>query len=796
MLSHSDIEYALGFIEIRRQLLDKCHTPFGKEMAGEDFFMQNADSILPKMHQTAEIKYILEFGGGIPALAHEDIRPEIDRIKTPGTAIEIESLIDIAFIISSVHKLKKIFAKNSDHCPIINDLCEKHAYTFSLSEKINGIIDESGGVRSNASEKLANIRKEIEWQRKKIEKSIYGILKSLKEKGVVEEDINLSIRSGRLVIPLPAAKKRIIKGVVLDESATGQTAFVEPIEIFELNNSIQDLEHEEKNEIKRILIAVTNEIRPLSAEILENAAFLGLIDFIKGKASLALEQNANIVTYSKQQQFSLVAARHPVLEASLKKQGKYIVPLTLELNPDERIMIISGPNAGGKSVAMKTAGLMQYMFQCGFLIPAGEGSILFTFDKIFCDIGDQQSIENDLSTYSSHLLNMKNFLENAGNESLVLIDEFGSGTEPESGAAIAEAVLNGLNKKSVFGIITTHYFNLKMFASNNDGLVNAAMLFDNTLLRPQYILKSGKPGSSFALEIASSIGLPQDILNASGENIGQGRIEMEKMVQDLENEKIKLEDRRKELSLAEDFVNELIQKYENLNKSLLDKRDRIIRKAELEAETKLDKANALIEKTIREIKESGAEQQKSKKIRKDFDKEKLDISGESNKALEQLPLKKSNRIDEKPIIPSKIGDIVRLENGHDEGEIIEIKGKKAKVLFSHAQLEIALEKLIKVNPKKDKKTTPKAKMIIEEKALSTTLDLRGKRADEALIELDKYIDQALLLSIHSFSILHGKGQGILRKIIRDQLSDYREILRFEDAPSDAGGEGITVVKIL
>jgi DNA mismatch repair protein MutS2 len=391
---------------------------------------------------------------------------------------------------------------------------------------------------------------------------------------------------------------------------------------------------------------------------------------------------------------------------------------------------------------------------------------------------------------------MKNFLENAGNESLVLIDEFGSGTEPESGAAIAEAVLNGLNKKSVFGIITTHYFNLKMFASNNEGLVNAAMLFDNALLRPQYILKSGKPGSSFALEIASSIGLPQDILNAAGENIGQGRIEMEKMVQDLENEKIKLEDRRKELSLAEDFVNELIQKYENLNKSLLDKRDRILRKAELEAETKLDKANALIEKTIREIKESGAEQQKSKKIRKDFDKEKLDISGENNNALEQLPLKKSNKIDEKPIIPSKIGDIVRLENGHDEGEIIEIKGKKAKVLFSHAQLEIALEKLIKIDPKNEKKSSPRAKMIIEEKALSTTLDLRGKRADEALVELDKYIDQALLLGMHSFSILHGKGQGILRKIIRDQLSDYRELLRFEDAPSDSGGEGITEVKVL
>lgn len=796
MFNNSNIEHALGFIEIRRQLLDKCHTPYGKEMAGEDFFMQNADQILSKMEQTAEIKYILEFEGGIPALEHEDIRPEINRIKTHGTALEIESLINIAFIIYSIHELKNIFTKNSEHCPIINDLCKKHTYTLSISEKINGIIDEKGNIRSNASEKLAEIRENIERQRKKIEKSIYGILKSLKDKGIIEESINLSIRSGRLVIPLPAAKKRIIKGVILDESSTGQTTFVEPIEIFELNNSIQDLEHEEKREINRILIAITDEIRPLSLEIIENAAFLGLIDFIKAKSTLAIEHNANIVSYSNEQQLSLVAARHPVLETSLKKQGKYIVPLTIELNPDERIMIISGPNAGGKSVAMKTAGLMQYMFQCGFLIPAGEGSILFTFDKIFCDIGDQQSIENDLSTYSSHLLNMKNFLEQANSNSLVLIDEFGSGTEPESGAAIAEAVLNGLNEKSVFGIITTHYFNLKMFASNNDGLINAAMLFDKALLRPQYILKIGKPGSSFALEIASSIGLPQDILNAAGENIGQGRIEMEKMVQDLENEKLKLEERRRELSLAEDFVNELVQKYEGLNRSLQEKREKIIRKAEREAEMKLDRANALIEKTIREIKESGAEQQKSKKIRKDFDKNKLDIFGDNNKALEPLPLKKSSKKEKKPAIPSEVGEIVRLENGFEEGEIIEIKGKKAKVLFKHAQLEIALEKLIKIDPKNEKKSSPKAKIIIEEKTLPTTLDLRGKRADEALVEMDKYIDQAILLGVHSFSILHGKGQGILRKIIRDQLSDYREILRFEDANSDAGGEGITEVKLL
>ena len=303
MSSFSSIEHALEFSEIRRQLLGKCHTPFGREMAEAELFMQEAEAIISAMKQTSELKYILEFEGGIPALAHEDIRPEIDRIKTPGTAIEIERLIDIAFIIDSVHRIKGIFAKNEEHCPLLNELCEEQTYTYSLSQKINAIVDENGEIRSSASEKLKEIRSKIEKQRKKIEKSIFGILQSLKEKGVVEEDINLSIRSGRLVIPMPAAKKRSIKGVVLDESATGQTAFVEPIEIFELNNSIQDLEAEEKREIKRILIAITDEIRPLSAEILKNTEFLGFLDFVKSKAQLAIEHNANIVKLSSDKRF-------------------------------------------------------------------------------------------------------------------------------------------------------------------------------------------------------------------------------------------------------------------------------------------------------------------------------------------------------------------------------------------------------------------------------------------------------------------------------------------------------------
>ena len=432
------------------------------------------------------------------------------------------------------------------------------------------------------------------------------------------------------------------------------------------------------------------------------------------------------------------------------------------------------------------------------LVPAAEGTVLFPFDEILADIGDQQSIENDLSTYSSHLLNMKQFMQKGNERTLILIDEFGTGTEPESGGAIAEAVLEVLNKSMCYGVITTHYFNLKMFASNHDGVINGAMLFDNEQLKPLYKLKTGKPGSSFAIEIASSIGLPEDVISNASSRIGKGRIEMEKMIQDLENEKQKLEDRRRQIEVAEDFVSELIEKYNKLNKSIVEKRDRIIAKAESEAKNILTDANALIEKTIRDIKQEQAAKDKVKAIRTEFEKKASSLKTTKEKAVEPLPLKKTNHVAEVPKRPLAVGDSVRLDDGTETGTIIEIKNKKVRVQFELATLTVDSARLSVVASQKQKQPQPKKKvnLISEKKETVYQLDFRGKSAIDAITELDKFLDDALLTGIRSFSTLHGKGFGILRKEIRNHLRQYKDMLDFTDAPLQMGGEGITLVRFL
>ncbi len=792
------IESRLGFSEIRSRLLTDCHTPVGRELAVQPFFSNNASIIVRNLRLTSEMKYINEFLGGVPALAFDDFRAELQHLKTPGTAVDIPVLQVIAFIIEKLSDLRALFSQNEEQTPLLCEWINQIIFDSSLAKRIGEVIDEDGEIRSSASERLAEIRKEITGQRRKIEKTIQSMLKSLKEKGQVDEDVNLSIRGGRLVIPVHASKKRMIKGVVLDESATGQTVFIEPIEIFELNNEVQDLEFEEKREIIKILTALADRIRPQIPELFEHIDFLGQMDFINAKSKLAISHNAVMPVISEDRRITLMQGRHPVLEESLKKSGRKIIPLDLELGPEQRMMIISGPNAGGKSVAMKTTGLLQYMFQCGFLVPAAEGTVLFPFDEILADIGDQQSIENDLSTYSSHLLNMKQFMQKGNERTLILIDEFGTGTEPESGGAIAEAVLEVLNKSMCYGVITTHYFNLKMFASNHDGVINGAMLFDNEQLKPLYKLKTGKPGSSFAIEIASSIGLPEDVISNASSRIGKGRIEMEKMIQDLENEKQKLGDRRRQIEVAEDFVSELIEKYNKLNKSIVEKRDRIIAKAESEAKNILTDANALIEKTIRDIKQEQAAKDKVKSIRTEFEKKASSLKTTKEKAVEPLPLKKTNHVAEVPKRPLAVGDSVRLDDGTETGTVIEIKNKKVRVQFELATLTVDSARLSVVATQKQKQPQPKKKvnLISEKKETVYQLDFRGKSAIDAITELDKFLDDALLTGIRSFSILHGKGFGILRKEIRNHLRQYKDMLEFTDAPLQMGGEGITLVRFI
>lgn len=798
MTDFNYIESRLGFYEIRCKLRDFCYTPVGKDFANDDFFSKDIKKIMQELGLTAEMKYINEFMGGVPALAFEDFRTELQQLKTQGSIAEIQVLRSIAFIIEKLVELKSLFSKNIEKTPLLHELISRINFDYSLAVRIGEIVDENGDIRSTASENLYKIRQEIVSQRKKIEKNIQHLFKTYKEKGIVDDEVNLSIRGGRLVIPVNASKKRLIKGVVLDESSTGQTAFVEPIEIFELNNEIQNLEFEEKREIIKILKSIADRIRPQIPELLSNIDFIGRIDFINAKSKLAIIQNAVMPFVSEDNKMTIMQGRHPVLEESLKKSERNIIPLDLELYPEQRMIIISGPNAGGKSVAMKTTGLLQYMFQCGFLIPAAEGTTLFPFDDILADIGDQQSIENDLSTYSSHLLNMKHFMQYGNEKTLVLIDEFGSGTEPESGGAIAEAVLEVLNANKCFGIITTHYFNLKTFASNHAGVVNGAMLFDNENLKPLYKLKIGKPGSSFALEIASFIGLPDIVISNASKRIGKGRIELEKMFQDIENEKQKLVNRKLELEVAENFVKELIEKYNKLNKSIIEKRDRIISKAENEAKNILADANKLIEKTIRNIRQEQAEKSKVKEIRNSFEKEADEILKPKKKSIESLPLKKvpaDKEVSKKQI---EVGDLVKLDNGLQTGLVVEIKNEKIKVQFDTLFMIVDASRLLTVpNPKqKENRIKQKVNIISERKETIYNIDFRGMNVAEAISELDKFIDNALMTGIKSFSILHGKGYGILRKEIRKHLRQYSDMLEFSDAPLQFGGEGVTEVRFL
>lgn len=790
------IENILGFAEIRKQLSENCHTPVGLELSKNNFFSTKIEELEEALSFTKEMKYINEYPGGLPAIGFDDFRINLEQIKTPGSFAEITTLQTISFIIEKLLDLQKIFEGQKEHAPLLN----KKIHSIEINEKIfiriNEIIDEKGEIKSNASENLASIRKEIEKQRSKVEKTIFHILKNLKEKGIVEEDVNLSIRNGKLVIPIASSKKRAIKGVFIDESATGQTSFIEPIEVFELNNDIQNLEFEERREIIRILIDLTDFIRPNINEIKSYITFLGEIDLINSKSKLAISQNAIMPTISSDYTMIIRQGRHPILEESLKKQGKKIVPLDIEMLPNQRVVLISGPNAGGKSVAMKTVGLLQYMFQCGFLVPVAEGSQFFPFEKILADIGDQQSIENDLSTYSSHLINMKYFIDNCNKNTLILIDEMGSGTEPESGGAIAEAVLEALYNTGTYGIITTHYFNLKTFASKHKDAINAAMLFDNNLLKPLYILKVGKPGSSFAIEIATNIGLPKFIIDNASKNIGKKKIEIEKMIQDLENEKLNLDNRRRQLEVAENFVSELVEKYNTLNKNIIEKRDFILLKAKNEAKNILSEANSLIEKTIRDIKNANAEKESVKKIRKDLEEKISNLDVDKNKTFEQHPLKKQSPEPKKIKQTIIVGDKVKLDNSPQIGTVVSIKNDKAKVQFDLMMINVSKDRLTAVDGDKTGKSKTKINLNIEKREFTHLLDFRGKTTEEAISELEKFLDNALLSGIKQFSILHGKGYGILRQNIRKHLAQYKDILTFGDAMLELGGEGVTEVKIL
>ena len=792
MIYPTNFEQKIGFRRIREMLSGHCISPMGLERVGEMAFSSDKAAIAKSLEQTEEFIGLLQTGVPFPVRDFHDLREAFHQIQIEGTCLNVEDLFALK---PSLNVLEAILrygrSESADATPRLKSLIENIFIERSIFTEVNRLVDDKGEIPDNASTELLEIRQSIRRKQGGIEKRIRQIMGDAKTAGWVDQKSEITIRDGRLVIPVKAGDKRAIRGFIHDESATGQTVYIEPAEIFDTSNEIKELEYAERREIHRILLAFTRLLRPYLSELRKAWNMLGALDFIRAKALLANEIGGVKPEILDMPHVNWQQARHPLLEQKLKAQGKQVVPLDLQLDKDNRILVISGPNAGGKSVCLKTTGLLQYMLQCGLMPPMRVDSQCGLFDSLFIDIGDEQSILDDLSTYSSHLINMKALLEQADSSTLFLIDEFGTGTEPQLGGAIAEAILLELNKKQAFGVVTTHYANLQLLADNHEGIVNGAMLFDTKFMQPMYIMMTGKPGSSFAFEIAKKIGFPRQILDDAANITGDQHLKFEKQLQQLEVDKKAIRKKEQELRIADQLLTEVVDKYKGLLAELEGKKKQYLRDAAAEAQELIQKANSQIERTIKEIKEAQAEKGRTKEIRQNLEKTKEEIAQKAREVAEEK--KKEAEV------VLKVGDTVCIEEMQVVGEVLAISDTDATILFDTVKLRTSPDKLRKVSRAEARKTQRRWQNGIaedlSEKAehFDLTLDVRGKRAEEALDIVDKYLDEAKLLSIKEVSILHGKGNGILRKLIREKLSHMHEVERFCDASLETGGTGITRV---
>lgn len=793
MIYPPNFEQKIGFDSIRLLLKEMCISEMGVQFVDKINFTSNAEIVQRSLNQVNEFVEILTIGKSFPNQDYFDLREELLRIKTPGSYIEQEALFDLKSSLITIREILYYFEKSDKgKYTELKELTNQIDFPEDVLTKADNIVDEKGNIRDGASAKLHEIRREILQKQRMVNRETKKAYEKALKAGFIPENAEITLRNGRMVIPLKAAEKRSISGFIQDESATGQTVFIEPTGAFEANNEIRALENEERREIIKILTSFTDDLRPF-VEVLSAAySLLGLMDFIRAKALLAVKLNASRPVISNNRSMEIKEAVHPLLFLSHNAQNKNVVPLDMALDDKNRILIISGPNAGGKSVCLKTVGLLQYMLQCGLLVPASPNSEFVLFSRIFIDIGDEQSLENDLSTYSSHLLNMKYFLQHATNDTLFLIDEFGTGTEPQLGASIAEATLEQLNDKKAFGVITTHYSNLKILAEQLEGLQNGAMLFDTEQMQPLFKLKIGKPGSSFAFEIARKIGFPASVLQKAKKKSGGKHIKFDQQLQQLETDKIAIEKKQKQLDSADETLSELVERYTNLVADLTKTKKQIIEDAKKEAADIIEGSNKAIEKTIREIKEAQANKQATKRLRIKLAEKKLKLKNETKPISEAED--KEHQADK--ISP---GSYVVVKGTDIEGELLSIDHDEALINVNDIKLRISLDKL----ESKSKKPLTRirrnpASSIMNEittKAANfeLSIDLRGKRSEEALYLLQRYIDEALLLSIKEVSILHGKGFGILRDNIREYLQSVDEVKHFGDAPLNMGGAGITRV---
>lgn len=822
MIYPLNFEQKTGFDKVRLLLSEKCLSSLGKEKVDELRFSDNYEKINEKLEQTDEFVRILHGEDEFPASYFFDVRSSLKRIRPEGTFLDEKELYDLKRSLQTIHDIVRFFKKENDGeipYPALTQLAGDIYIFPQLISKIDSILDKFGHVKDNASAGLAQIRRDIAVTMNGISKSLQSILRAAQSEGVIDKDTAPTMRDGRLVIPVAPAFKRKIRGIVHDESASGKTVFIEPAEVVEANNRIRELEGEERREVVRILTEFTDIVRPLAPDILQSYQFLAEIDFIRAKALFADQVKAIRPVMENKQQVDWSHAMHPLLYLALKKQQKEIVPLDIELNEKHRLLIISGPNAGGKSVCLKTVGLLQYMLQCGLLIPVHESSRTGIFNRIFIDIGDEQSIENDLSTYSSHLTNMKYFVRNCDSKTIILIDEFGSGTEPQIGGAIAEALLDRFNRNGSFGVITTHYQNLKHFAEDHEGIVNGAMLYDRHLMQPLFKLAIGNPGSSFAVEIARKIGLPEEVIADASAKVGENYIHMDKYLQDIVRDKRYWESKRQNIRQQEKKLEEITGRYEQDLTAIQAQRKEILAQAKAEANRLLSEANARIENTIRTIKEAEAEKERTRLARKSLEAFKSTVTEEEEpddkiaRKIEKLKERKEKKEKKKVAGNEKkafekemisAGDNVRLKGQTSAGTVLEVQGKQATVAFGMIKSTVKLEQLEKVSKNQLKKEIAKSTFVsaqtsdlMREKKLNFKLDIdvRGMRGDEALQAVMYFIDDAIQVNAGKVRILHGTGTGALRQLIREYLNTVPGINRFQDEHVQFGGSGITVVEL-
>ena len=845
MIYPQNFEQKIGFDQIRQLLKDKCLSTLGEERVTDMVFSDRFNEVEERLDQVTEFVRILQEEDNFPAQYFFDVRPSLKRIRVEGMYLDEQELFDLRRSLETIRDIVRFLQKSENEeeeettspYPCLKRLAGDITVFPQLIGKINGILSPYGKIKDNASAELARIRRELASTMGSISRSLNSILRNAQSEGVVDKDVTPTMRDGRLVIPVAPALKRKIKGIVHDESASGKTVFIEPAEVVEANNRIRELEGDERREIIRILMEFSNLLRPSIPDVLLSYEFLAEIDFIRAKALFSEQITGLKPAFENKQVIDWTMAVHPLLQLSLAKHGKKVIPLDIELDEKQRILIISGPNAGGKSVCLKTVGLLQYMLQCGLLIPMHERSHAGIFSNIFIDIGDEQSIEDDLSTYSSHLTNMKIMMKNCNERSLILIDEFGGGTEPQIGGAIAEAVLKRFNQKQTFGVITTHYQNLKHFAEDHDGVVNGAMLYDRHLMQALFQLQIGNPGSSFAVEIARKIGLPEDVISDASEIVGSEYINADKYLQDIVRDKRYWEGKRQTIRQREKHMEETIAHYQTEIEELQKSRKEILQKAKEEAEQLMQEANARIEYPIRAIKEAQAEKEKTRQIRQELNdfRESLDtltakeqeekIARKIEKLKEKQNRKKEKKANKNQentlsaqalaeqqakkeaerlaaIVP---GSYVKIKGQTSVGEVLEINGKKAIVAFGSIKTTVKLDRLERTNaqPKQADVSTKSTYISSQtqdsmyEKKLNfkQDIDVRGMRGDEALQAVTYFIDDAILVGMSRVRILHGTGTGILRTLIRQYLQTVPGVSHFADEHIQFGGAGITVVDL-